>query len=453
MRRHFYLAICLAAVVTGACSPESNFPVATGTGSIGAINAIATSPDFSMLIEERSMGLAAYKGMVGPASFEDLEYDFHFEVSLDGVTAPTRVATRHLDVMADMVYTYVISGAIASPTLTLWEFPLREFSDTDTVFEARFGHTSESLGDIDVYFAAPGVAPALGAELGTLAFGEVLPVADFTAGDFVITFTAAGDPTAVLYTSDTLPPTAATALLFSVFDSVPNDLAPLSVRLFDLLTGIGIPVPDVNYDPTMRFFNASIGFAEPALAADIYIEDPLVTALVSDHAFGDFTGDIEVSAGVIPLTYTTALNIGSILIDTDVTVVAGTHTHYYVVRDSAGADVVLAYRPNRRSIETAAGLGIINTSTNHPAIDLYVVEAGTGIAEAFPALLNLTLGSIPIQRLVAAGNFDLYVTTFAEKTELAGPIPLDAALGDVIDLIIYDKVDPAFVDLVSIPLP
>ena len=449
MRRHFYLAICLAAVVIGACSTDSNFPVATGKGRIGAINAIATSSDFAVLIEERSIGVATYKGMAGPASYDDLEYDFNFEVSLDGVSAPTRVATQHLDVMADMVYVFIISGAVANPTMTLWEFAEREFTDTDTVFEARFGHTSESLGNVDVYFAAPGIAPALGAEMGTLAFGGILPVADFTAGDFVITFTAAGDPTTVLFTSGTIGFNAGTTWLLSVFDADANDLAPLSVSRFNPLSGVGIPVPDANFDPTLRFFHASLGLG----TADIYIEDPLVAALVTDHAFGDFTGDIAVTAGTIPLTYTTALNTGSILIDTDVTVAAGTHNHYYAIRDSAGADTLLSYRPNRRSIGTVARLGIINTSTNYPAIDLYVVTAGTGIADASPALSNLAFGSAPTQHLVAAGSFDLYLTTPGEKTELAGPIPLNTALGDVIDTIIYDKVDPAFVDLVFIPLP
>ena len=40
-----------------------------------------------------------------------------------------------------------------------------------------------------------------------------------------------------------------------------------------------------------------------------------------------------------------------------------------------------------------------------------------------------------------------------EKTVLAGPIAFTAALGDIIDYISYDNVDPAIADLVAIPLP
>jgi hypothetical protein len=449
MRRYFYLAICLAAVAIGACSKDSSLPVATGKGSIRAINTISTAPEFSVLIEERPIGTAAFKSSSLPAAYDDLEYDFNFEVFLADTTAPTRVATRHLDVVKDMGYAFLITGAISSPTILLWEFAQRDFSDTDTVFEAHFGHTSPSLGSIDVFFAAPGIAPIPGAELGTLAFGEVLPAADFETGDYVVSFTAVGEPGTILFTSNTLTITAGVKRLFSVFDTDANDLAPLSVQLFDLDSGTSALVADANYAPTLRFFHASIGLE----TVDIYIEDPLGVSLVSGHAFGDFTGDIAVSSGSIPLTYTTALNVGSILIDNDIVVAAGSRTQYYVVRRTTGEDVVVDHRPNRRSIETVARVSVINTSTNHPTVDFYAIAVGTDIADALPMLRSVSLGGDPIQFSIAAGDLDLYLTTLDEKTVLAGPVPLTIALGDIMEFIVYDKVDPAVVDLVSIPLP
>ncbi len=452
MRRYFYLAICLATVAIGACSKSSSLPVATGKGSIGAINAIATSPDFSLLIEERPIGITTFKGLSLPVDYDDLGYDFNFEVSLAGDTTPTRVATRHLDVVKDMGYTFIITGAIASPTILLWETAQREFSETDTVFEAQFGHTSPSLGAIDVFFAAPGIAPTPGAELGTLAFGEVLPVADFEAGNYVVTFTAAGDPGTVgtvLFTSNTLSIAAAATRLFSVFDTNANDLAPVAVQLFDLDSGASAPIADANYAPTLRFFHATTGFG----AADIYIEDPLVEPLVSGHVFGDFTGDIAASAGSIPLTYTTALNVGSLLIDKDIVVAAGSRNQYYAIRSSAGEDVVVDYRPNRRSIETRARISVINTSINQSLVDFYAISVGAGVADSLPILSGVSLGADPIQFSVVAGDLDLYLTTPGEKTVLAGPVPLTTALGDVIEFIAYDNVDPAIVDLVFIPQP
>ena len=175
--------------------------------------------------------------------------------------------------------------------------------------------------------------------------------------------------------------------------------------------------------------------------------------VVSSHAFGEFTGDIAASAGTVPLTYTAALNVGAILIDKDIVVAAGSHNQYYVIRSSAGEDVVVDYRPNRRSIETLARISVINTSTNHPLVDFYAITAGIGIADELPILSSLSLDGDPIQFSVVAGDLDLYLTTPGEKTVLAGPVPITAALGDVIEFIAYDNVDPAIVDLVFVPQP
>ena len=43
--------------------------------------------------------------------------------------------------------------------------------------------------------------------------------------------------------------------------------------------------------------------------------------------------------------------------------------------------------------------------------------------------------------------------TTGEKTVIAGPYRLDVALGDVVDFIVYDNVDPATADIVLIPNP
>ena len=48
---------------------------------------------------------------------------------------------------------------------------------------------------------------------------------------------------------------------------------------------------------------------------------------------------------------------------------------------------------------------------------------------------------------LAAGSYDLYVTEFGEKVALAGPYRLDVAIGDVVDLIVVDTMDPTVLDV------
>ena len=113
----------------------------------------------------------------------------------------TRVASEFLKVNADIEYTFLITGDIAAPTISLWEIPVREFDGTGTVFEMRVGHGADVLGSVDVYVGLLGIAPVLGEQVATLAPGEVSTPMDLSEDDYLITVTAPGDPTTVLYES------------------------------------------------------------------------------------------------------------------------------------------------------------------------------------------------------------------------------------------------------------
>ena len=449
MKRILLLAICLTAVSFGACSNETSLPVATGKGSIRAINTIPTSPSFSFRIEEQFIGSVAYKASSPPARWDDLEYNFNFDVVLAGDQEVTRIATEFLDVQRDRDYTYVVSGEIAAPVITLWEGDERTWVGDETVFEVRFGHTAASLGNVDVYFADASVPPALGSEIGTLAFGEILAATDFETAEYILTITAAGDPTTVHFVSEPLTVGAQIAAIISIFDGDANELAPFAVRLFNLVAGGAGAVVDSRFPPTLRLFHTSKDFG----STDIYFDDPLTTPEIAGQVFGDFTGDLEVPAGVLPLTYTTADNIGSILIDAERPIIIGTRTHLYVVRNSLGNDVLVDHRPDRRPVENIARLSIINTATSHTGLDVYIVPRDTSIDEASPFLQGLPLSGDPVDVPLVAGSFDIVITVLQEKTILTGPIPIDVALGDVSEAIIYENDDPAVVDLVFIPIP
>ena len=449
MKRYIILAVCMAAVSLGACSNESKLPQATGKGTVRAINTIPTSPTFTFLIEERIAGTADYKSSSATSSWDDLEYTFNFETFLTADTTRTRVASEFLDVEADKDYTFVISGAVAAPSISVWEGDVREWGGDETSFEIRFAHTAETLGDVDVYFAAPGIAPVLGSEVGTLSFGEIIPAVDFEAGEFVMTITASRDPATVLFESDPFTAIARSASILTVFDGDPNDLGPLAIRLINLTSGGTGALVDANFLPTVRFFHASIDFD----TSDIYIDDPLGTPIVMDHAFIDVTGDVPITAGDLPLTYTTAGSMGSILIDLDRSVSPGTRRNYYIVNASTGEDVLVVATTDRRPVETIARLSLINTAANHSAVDAYVVPADETIDEAFPLLPGLAVGNSPATLPIFAGSYDIYVTVLGEKTIILGPVRIDLANSDIVNAIIYDNVDPATADLVFIPLP
>jgi len=70
-----------------------------------------------------------------------------------------------------------------------------------------------------------------------------------------------------------------------------------------------------------------------------------------------------------------------------------------------------------------------------------------------PLFPGLPLGISPLQVAMPVGDYDFYVTETGGETVLAGPIALSLALGDFVETIIYENVDPAVVDFVIIPPP
>ncbi len=448
MRRIFLLLACLTAFALGACTVDSSLPTATGKGSIRAINAIRTSPDIGFLIEERLLGSASYKNSTSAARFDDLDYTFNFEVLLPGNVTTTRVASQFLHVVANKDYVFLVSGPLANPTITLWEGDERSFDGTETVFDARFGHASASLGPVDVYFAAPGIAPAIGMEVATLSFGGVVPAVDFTEGDYVITVTAAGDPSTIHYMSRTVPFLPQNAIIITIFDADANDTAPVSVRVITA-SGASANLPDVRFPPTARFIHASAELG----AADIDDDATPVTPLVTNQLFGDATIDLNVAIGALTISYTAAGSPGVLLFESTLIATAGTHNEVVAVGQS-GSFATSNFIADRRSVETIVKFRLFHAAANHALIDVYVVDAGTVIDDALPRLARLSFALPSLTVVLNAGSFDMYLTPFADKTIiLAGPVRIDLVLGDVIDAIALDTVDPATAEIRIIPQP
>ena len=469
MNRNLNLFACFTALVIAGCSGDTKLPEATGTGSVLAINAISTSPSIAFLIEERAIASVDFKNASTPATYDDLDYTFSFEALLPpdpddtGPNTPTRIASQRLDVIRDTTYAFVISGALAAPTITVWESPRPEFVEGATNFEVQFGHVAGTMGDFDVYFDDPIIAPVLGNEIGTLTFGQLMPATSLEAGDYKLTLTAVGDPANVLFESATISPVATTSLLFSTFDTDENDLSPVAVYAINQTTGANIGIVDVNYAPTVRFVHANSQVGPVDIYVEEPIDDPNILPLVADQMFLDISAELEIpQSNPVPFNYTAAGNIGTIHIDTDRPLVGGTRSDYYLIEIESGDDVLMTHIPNRRSIETLVKISILNTAALGFSLDIYIVTRDLLIDEenpilpddVFPILPGLPIGITPVDFTLLEGAFDLYVTANADKVSMAGPIPLDIVLGDVVELIIYENVaDPTLVDVVSITPP
>lgn len=447
MKQTVLLLALAGALLLGACVGDSKLPVATGKANIRAINAIMASPNISFKIEERAIGDVGYKNVSSQGRYDDLDYTFNFEVFFAGDAAPTRIASQHIDFIADQDYTLLISGTLTSPVVTLWETADRIFDADDTVFQARFAHTSNTLGTVDYYLAAAGVTPVTGEEVATLSFGEITDPIDFESGPYVITITTAGDPLDILYTSDESQILARSNLIITPFDGDADDVAPVVVRALSTL-GTAFTLPDSSYPATVEFLHAS-----PDLGtSDIYDDETLLSQVVSGHSYLDLTAEIPFAAGDRTFRYTPAGTTAAITLESTLAAASGVR-YRFVALGASGTYSTAALIPARRPIETFAKILLFQTSNNFSALDFYFVGVGETIDDVLPFRSEIGSGlQIPAAGL-AAGSFDIYVTDSGAKDILAGPVQIDVVLGDVVDIVVFDTIDPAMLDIQILSVP
>jgi uncharacterized protein DUF4397 len=261
--------------------------------------------------------------------------------------------------------------------------------------------------------------------------------------------TPAGDDSTILFTSAPVTLNAQAQFLISIFDGDRNDTASIVGHLINQTTGSSLQLADSRFPPTIRFIHASMSMGN----ADIYVDDPLTTPIVADHAFTDITGFYEITTGLVPITYTTPGDTGTLLIDTDVALVQGTRREFYVIQGPDGNDFSIDNVADRRAVDTRSRLELINAAAGRDAIDFYLVPSGELIDEATPFVAGLPLALGPFPFPIAPASYDIYITDVDEKVPLAGPIPFAPDFGDFFQAIIFENVQPTVVDFAFIPQP
>ena len=443
IRRLSALAAIVIAVTAASGCAESTREQATGKGQIRGINAIVTAPDVAFLIEERSLASLGFKGNSGFSSYDDLSYNFNFDVFLPRDLEQTRLATQFIDVVADTLYTVVLTGSVADPSTILWEDPIREWSDTETVSEIFFAHLAPSIGELDVYFAAPGTVPVLGQAVGSLTNGTRLPGMDFEQALYEVILTPKDDPATIVYQSLSFGTNARTRPLVAIFD--PDPAVPGNVAVSLISEGSSsVVIPDANSPPQVRTLHAAFGTAN----FDGYFNSDFSNVIFRDIGFQELSLYADVTSGTPLFTATPVGNSGAVIHEGEILVSAGTR-RTIVLAGQPGALLYLALVDSARSLETFPVIRMLNASLNTEVLDIYMVEPGTPVDDVIlprfrglPSLLDTGFADSP------QGMQEITVTLFDDKTPIATPVILDLANGDIFDIVIVDTVDPAIVEVV-----
>lgn len=450
MKRIFTLIACAGALILVACSGETKLPDPTGKGGVRAINAIPGSPVISFLIEERSLGSLGYKSSSTPALYDDFEYNFNFDITVPGQAERLRIATVPLKVEVDREHVFVLTGDLTNPTVTTWTLDLRDWSDSDTAFEARFAHLAESLDSVDVYlYDNDGPAPVQGEQVATLDYGDVMDAMEFEDGAYRALITAAGDIDTVFHSSIAVILNAQSSYLISLFDGDGNETSPYTLQSMST-AGQSQRIPDPSYPPTIRFVHG----ASTLQNVDVYADESLTDRVVADLGLGEATADIVTDTDDTTWYFTPAGSIATVLFEQPV---GGppwsTPTLLYLTGDTdAWSGVNLSQ--DRASTSTIAKVSLFHSAVNTGAVDLYFLDRGETLTdESRPNVSRAVYGVPSATAALAAGSYDLYLREYATTTQIGGPFEVDVELGDVVNLLGVDAVNPGEVEIVDVSLP
>jgi hypothetical protein len=435
------IALLVTIAISSGCS-ESSIVTPTGEGEIRGINSIVDAPELLFLIEERTLGVVSFKEASGLSAFDDLAYNFNFDLLRPGIFEPDRIATEFIDVMADTEYTLILTGTLDNPSIIRWEDPDREWTDTETVWEGIFTHLSPALAEVDVYFAAPGTAPVLGGAIGSLVNGERLPIAEYEQGAYELILTPPGDPATILFISSTISTVAQNRTIFAIFDPDPSHLGPIAVNLIGP-NGVSVNVADPNYSSQIRLLHGTFGVEN----VDGYFDMDFNNLIFPDVGFEEISTYADIADGITRLDLTAVGNTGAEILTNDILTLGGIRRTFIMV-GVPGTVLLNVMAEDGRPVSTFPIIRVANFAVNYPAVDIYLEDPGTDINDALPRFLGLNTqldtGFVP----AIGGLRELTLTTFFSKEPISVPIILDLSVYTVVSIGIFDTVDPLVLEAV-----
>ncbi len=438
--------VSIIAVSITSCS-KSKFDQATGKGTIKAIHAATGLTAVAFRIEERTLGSLTYKDSFSGARYDNLPYQFNFDLVAPVTGASTRIASQTIAVDVDMDYTLVLTGTAANASVIVWERPENIWKGDETNLSVTFGNVAASWGDIDVYFAPTGTLPVLGEQVATLSYGERAPLFDLPAANYEIILTAAGDPATIYFQSSSLTMNGATNVLFAFFDNDGSTTADLSVRLIS--GGNNLELGEVNHPPQLRVIHSSLETATATGNVDAFLDADFATAIASDVAFGTTSPYWTTTVANHDLSITPAGNTGVITAQTTVGLASST-TYSAFLFGTAAEPVIVTFQDKLRFISDYAKLRFVNGSENHALLDIYVEAPATDITNEIPYAVTLPSRTATLERFLDPGTYEVTITTSGEKTAIVPPFAVTVAARDVREILVTDTVDPATADAVVI---
>lgn len=314
---------------------------------------------------------------------------------------------------------------------------------TQGYFRAQVVHAAQAAPPVDVFVTTFGADLAASDPIngaGTaIAFEEFSGQLEVPAGDYQIRISLDDDTDTVVYDSGEISLAAGADLMIVAVDNVgPGDSAVQLVvldgtaasTLYDTNTPAAVVAAHLSPDaPNVDLLaDDNSTMADEGLVLTTDIPFPAACELGDIPAPGDYT----ISVVDTNDNTTVAATIQAVVAQGDevTSIVAGS------LGDASITDITLG--TDTRSIITETKLRIVHASGSTPEVDLYLVAAGTDIANEDPAFEDVPFGADTGVLSIAAGTYDAYVTLADDKTPAISLTGLVFAGGEVLDVIARD---------------
>jgi hypothetical protein len=291
----------------------------------------------------------------------------------------------------------------------------------------RVAHLAAAAPTVKVHVTAPGDAISDATSVGSFSFKQTLGPLEVPAGTYRIRVTLPNNT--VVFDSGSVALTSGKDLLIGAVPNVGTGSSPIQLAVLDG-ANVGV-ISDASAGANLRVIHGSAN----APAVDVLANNG-VTPAVSNLAFPAFTNYLNLAAAtynfkVVPTGITTP-----VVINADVPLANG--TEYSLIAAGALANIgSLLLTDNNRKVATEAKVRLVHASTLAGNVDIYVVAAGSSIANATPAFSNVPFKADTGYVSLAAGSYDVIITPTGTKTE-AIKAPLTFATGKVYTAIARD---------------
>jgi hypothetical protein len=359
-------------------------------------------------------------------------YDFFVTDRTLSPDVSNRQWTFSPELRPDHGYLFVLTEVGTDVQPVVIELPTAPASD------ARFValHAAGGQPAMDLYLERPGVGIAGATPRGTFGPQQQIPLTPLQSGEYELTLTAAGDPSNVLLTSQTISFPATSTGTFIVVPEGGQGTEQISVMF--LVAGTGTILYSIDSTTELRVINGATDRVPRDFAVDSQFSPPLFSAI----PFGEPT-----AYAPVPLRSDLKVNVTPVgnpgVLELDQTY-AGTAAQRASLLFSgpAGTLVSITAIDDSRRLHTEAKLRFANVASQFAAVDLVITNSGVD-PNLVPSVTSLLAPGLSSYVPLPAGNYDLYIRQFAGLTLLAGPTPISVAAGGLYGVLATDGPDTA----------